>query len=50
MSVHRLGALFVLLAVVLAASSPAQADQMGEKGKVDWVDGVVLGYGYGTTR
>jgi hypothetical protein len=50
MSVHRLGALFVLLALVFAANPPAQADQMGEKGKVDWVDGVVLGYGYGTAR
>ncbi|MFW5837274.1 MAG: hypothetical protein ACOCVM_04655 [Desulfovibrionaceae bacterium] len=50
MPVHRVGALSCLLALLLCLTSPASAEQMGEKGAIDWVNGVVVGYGYGTAK
>jgi hypothetical protein len=47
---RRIAVVLCLLALAFCFLAPAQAQEPGEKGKVDWVDGVVLGYGYGTAK
>ncbi|MGE4556798.1 MAG: LPP20 family lipoprotein [Desulfovibrionaceae bacterium] len=51
MFARRLTAALLLFSVAFCFLAPAQAQEAtGEKGNVDWVNGVVLGYGYGTAK